>query len=123
MQRKKHTPAKGKTSATAKVFRHIWSVFIISVLHFAACRLLVMATMTYDLANAGGGPDLPLYTRLLVGTTRVLYFPVISLSLYSRQLFPGNWIMIPIFINSLLWGVVIYLGYLLWKKIIVGEKS
>lgn len=106
----------------AKVFRPILSICIITVIHFAACRLLVAATMTYDLANAGGGPDLPLFTRLLVGTTRVLYFPVISLSFYSRQLFPGNWILIPIFINSLLWGITIYLGYLLWKKISVGKK-
>jgi hypothetical protein len=108
--------------ALKKGFRHIWAVMVISVVHFAACRLLVLATMSYDLANTGGGPDLPLFVRLLVGTTRVLYFPVISLSLYSRHLFPGNWILIPMAVNSLLWGLAIYLIYLIWKKMIAGKR-
>ena len=41
--------------------------------------------------------------------------------LYSRQWFPGNWIYVPILINSFLWAAGIYLLFLLVKKI--GKKA
>ena len=41
---------------------------------------------------------------MLALATRVLYFPVLTLALYPRHWFPGDWIAIPIAVNSLLWG-------------------
>jgi hypothetical protein len=46
-----------------------------------------------------------------------LHFPIISLSWYSRQWFPGDWIRIPILINSLLWAGGIYFLVRVGKKI------
>lgn len=97
-------------------------IFTIAAAHFVLCRLVVFLTMYFNLSNTGEGQTLTLLTRLLVGLTRTLYFPIISLSLYSRRLFPGNWIFVPIFVNSLLWGVCIYLGYILWKKNIARKS-
>ena len=92
-------------------------ILTITVIHFVLCRLVVLTTMAVNMQDLDAGQTVPLLTRILVHTTRILYFPIISMSLYSRQLFPGNWILVPIFINSLVWGVTIYLGYGFWKKI------
>lgn len=102
--------------------RNLGIIFVIAVVHFVLCRLVVFVTIYFNLANTGEGQTLPLLTRLLVSITRILYFPIVSLSLYTRQLFPGNWIFVPIFINSLLWGTAIYLVYRIWKKYTVRKS-
>jgi hypothetical protein len=69
--------------------------------------------------NSGNGFEyqaLPALFRIIVGITRLLYFPIITLGLYSRQWFPGNWIYIPVFINSLLWGAGLYLFIFFYRK-------
>jgi hypothetical protein len=106
-----------------KVLRSAAIILGIAAVHFLVCRLLVTMTMYFNLATAGSDSELPLLTQLVVGITRVLYFPVISLSLYSRQMFPGNWIFVPIFINSLIWGVCGYLVYLAMIKTIFRKNS
>ena len=98
-------------------------IIAISAVHFVLCRLVVLATMQFNLAGADGGQSLPLFTSLLINITRILYFPIITMSLYSRQMFPGNWIFVPIIVNSLLWGITIYLGYLLWKILFARKNS
>jgi hypothetical protein len=56
--------------------------------------------------------------QTLVAATRILHFPIISLSWYSRQWFPGDWIRIPMLINSFLWAGGIYFLVIFWRKIL-----
>ena len=106
-----------------KVLRSTAIILGIAAVHFLVCRLLVAMTMYFNLASSGSGSELSLLTQLVVGITRVLYFPVISLSLYSRHMFPGNWIFVPMLINSLVWGVCGYLVYLAMIKTIFRKNS
>ena len=94
----------------------------IALVHFALSVLVVSGAMALT-----GGPFMQLQSppafRILVVATRILYFPVISLSLYSRQWFPGNWIYLPIAVNSLLWAAVIGCLMLVYQKVSAGRKK
>jgi len=94
----------------------------VALAHFALSTLVVPSAMSLATEPfVQTGP--PLVFRILVVTTRILYFPVISLSLYSRQWFPGNWIYVPIGVNSMLWAVVICCLVLLHQKIFKGGNT
>jgi hypothetical protein len=80
----------------------------IAAAHFVAAKIIVTLTMQMGMFAADGSRAAGVIGHLLVWITRVLYFPVISLSLYSRQWFPGNWISVPMIANSLLWGMALY---------------
>ena len=94
------------------------AIFIlIALIHFALSALIVPATLA-----VGGTPNFEqsepsLTFKALVLATRVLHFPIISKSLYSRNWFPGGWIYIPIIINSLLWATGILSLHWVYKKI------
>ena len=49
------------------------------------------------------------FYHVLAFFARILYFPLISLGLYSRQYFPGNLIYLVIVSNSILWALGIFL--------------
>lgn len=76
----------------------------IALVHWAATRA-VGALILHQTANHVFEPQLPLVTRLLVAAAKVLYFPVVSLSLFPRAWFPGGWIALPILVNSLVWAL------------------
>lgn len=57
-----------------------------------------------------------LASKLLVSATKTLSFPIISLSLYPRQWYPGKLIYIPFMLNSLIWATVVYSLVVLIKK-------
>jgi hypothetical protein len=40
--------------------------------------------------------------------TKLLHFPLVTLALYPREWFPGNWVYLPMAANSLIWGFGIY---------------
>jgi hypothetical protein len=90
---------------------------LIALIHFALSVVIIPVTMSVAGAlNATQSmPTLGLQT--LVAATRILHFPIISLSWYSRQWFPGDWIRIPILINSFLWAFGIYFLVIVCKKI------
>jgi hypothetical protein len=88
--------------------RSISVIFGIGAVHFVVAKIIVAMTMHMGMFAAGGSQATGWIGHLLVWFTRVLYFPIISLSLYSRQWFPGNWILIPMITNSLLWGIALY---------------
>jgi len=95
---------------------------IVALVHFAMSALIVPGAMSLATEPfMQTGP--PLVFRILVVTTRILYFPIISLSLYSRQWFPGNWIYVPIGVNSMLWAGVVCGLVLLCQKILKGGKT
>jgi hypothetical protein len=88
--------------------RALLSVLAIGAVHFIAARAWVAAAAALGMPTAADDHMPTFLTHVFVGVTKVLYFPVISLSLYSRQWFPGPWIVLPMAVNSLLWGLAIY---------------
>ena len=91
---------------------------IITLIHFGLSVLIIPITMSVAgaLNAAQSMPTIGMQT--LVAATRILHFPIISLSWYSRQWFPGDWIRIPILINSLLWAGGICFLVFVFKKIL-----
>jgi hypothetical protein len=92
---------------------------IIILLGVAQFVLTVGIVLVARVLNAGYGFEYQLpsvFFRVIVGITQLLYFPIISLGLYSRHWFPGNWIYIPIFINSLLWGTALFFAFVFYRK-------
>ncbi len=92
------------------------TVFILAAAaHFALTR--VVSALTLNLVGGGAlhtaGNTLPLALGLL---SKGLYFPLISLALYPRGLFPGDWILVPIAANSLVWGLAAWGAWRLLPK-------
>ncbi len=89
---------------------------LIALGHFGT-SILIVAT---SLSIASGPNSVPAETslvfRILVAATRVIHFPIISLSWYSRQWFPGNWIYVPMLVNSFIWAIGIYVVFMLGQK-------
>ena len=94
----------------------------IALIHFGLSVLIIPMTMSVAgaLNAAQSTPTSAMQT--LVAATRVLHFPIISLSWYSRQWFPGGWIRVPILINSLLWAGGVYFGVIVYQKILGRSK-
>ncbi|MGD8958356.1 MAG: hypothetical protein PVI27_00810 [Desulfobacteraceae bacterium] len=88
----------------------------IALVHWAATRA-VGALILHQTANHVFEPQLPLVTRLLVAAAKVLYFPVVSLSLFPRAWFPGGWIALPILINSLVWALGLWVVARLLRRL------
>ena len=99
------------------MFRRIFWAILIAGTHFALGRLVIPLATNQLLAITDSNQTVTLVVQLLIWATRILYFPIISLSLYSREWFPGDLIYIPIIINSLLWGILVYSVLTVIKKI------
>jgi hypothetical protein len=98
----------------ADAVKKIAAVAAISVLHLAICMgLTAFGAGGFGISENGLNPA---FNWVIVWITRILYFPVLTLSLYSRHWFPGNWIYIPICVNSLLWGIFLFASYCLLKR-------
>jgi hypothetical protein len=91
-------------------------IIVIAAAHFAIAKMIVALTMQMGMFAVDGGRAAGVIGHFLVWVTRGLYFPVISLSLYSRQWFPGNWVYVPMVANSLLWGIALYGIYFLIRR-------
>jgi hypothetical protein len=92
------TPAKFGTLA--------W--VLIAVVHFGLSNLILPLTVMVAKESAGapGGPGTAI--MFLVRATKLLHFPLVTLALYSREWFPGNWVYLPMAANSLIWAAGIY---------------
>ena len=88
---------------------------LIGIIHFGLSAAIVPGALAIITAGDSGIQTPSLLFRILAVATEVLYFPIISLALYSRHWFPGNWIYIPIGINSLLWAIAIYVCLALFR--------
>ena len=88
--------------SSAKLGKLAW--LLIAVIHFGVSNLILPLTM----ALAQQGADTPegpgLAVTLLVRATKLLHFPLITLALYPREWFPGDWVYLPMAANSLVWG-------------------
>lgn len=87
----------------------------IALAHWAATRA-VGALVLHQTASHVFDPQPPAVTRLLVAVAKILYFPVLSLSLFPRAWFPGGWIAVPILINSLVWALVLWGFFRLFRR-------
>jgi hypothetical protein len=91
-------------------------IILIALCHFGLCVLIVPMTMSVYSTMTSQQPHLSPVIRLLVQLTGILHFPIISLSLYPRMWFPGNWIYFPIAMNSLIVAVGIYFLVIMGRK-------
>ena len=98
-------------------------IVLIAAIHFGVSVMIIPMTMSVATAGSTEQLESPLAVRTLVAVTRILHFPIISLSWYSRQWFPGDLIYITISINSFLWAAVIYFFVLAGKKMKAKNKN
>ena len=105
------------------LIKKIVVIGLIALFHFGSSVLIVATSMSV-LTAVNSVPAEPTFgVRILVVATRILYFPIVSLSWYPRSWFPGNWIYVPIFVNSFIWAVGIYVLYLLGEKIRANRRN
>ena len=90
---------------------------LIATMHFGVSILIVAASMTFATAMNPVPAEPTIGLRILVEATRVVYFPIISLSLFSRQWFPGSWIYVPMLLNSFIWGCGIFFLFMLGRNV------
>jgi hypothetical protein len=77
---------------------------VIAVLHFGLSNLILPLTTALVNRSSGAGDGPGLAITLLVRATRLLHFPLVTLALYPREWFPGDWIYLPMAVNSLIWA-------------------
>jgi hypothetical protein len=85
-------------------------ILSITVVHLVFTKVISVIALSVVSANAFESQP-SFIARSLMAMSKVLYFPVFTFAWYPRQFFPGNFVIIPLFINSLLWAVVIYVLY------------
>jgi hypothetical protein len=90
----------------------------IAVVHLVFTKVISIVALSVVTAHVHES-QLPFIGRSLMVMSKVLYFPVFTFAWYPRQFFPGNFVIIPLFINSLLWALVIYVLFVLVKRIFV----
>jgi hypothetical protein len=105
------------------VIKKIVVIGLIALIHFGLSVLIVAISMSLLTAVDSVPAEPTVGVRILVAATRMLYFPIVSLSWYPRPWFPGNWIYVPIIVNSFIWAVGIYALYLLGKKISANKRN
>jgi hypothetical protein len=96
--------------------RKLFVILAITAVHAVFTKVISIIALSVVTANAYES-QLPLVGRSLMKLSRVLYFPVFTYAWYPRQFFPGNLVAFPLFINSLLWALVLYLLFVLIKSL------
>lgn len=96
--------------------KKLLTVVALAAMHLAISKFIVAAAMQLDIFSGEAGWATVALGKSLIVVTRILYFPIITLSLYSRHWFPGDWIYVPICFNSLLWGSFFAIVFWLWRK-------
>jgi hypothetical protein len=91
------------------------TILVIAVVHCTVTKIISTITLSVVTANVHN-PQMTVMGRLFMWMSKVLYFPVITMAFYPRQFFPGNLVIVPLFINSLLWALMIYVVAVLIKK-------
>ena len=92
-------------------------IILIALIHFALSVSIIAVTLSIGSTLTPGQAQPSLGFKSLVLATKVLHFPIISQALFSRHWFPGGWIYIPTFVNSLIWAAGIYALLYLHKKL------
>ena len=97
--------------------RKLFAILAIAAVHAAFTKIISIISLSVFAANVHES-QLPFSGRLLMILSKVLYFPVFTFAWYPRQFFPGNLVVFPLFINSLLWALVFYLLFVLIKSLL-----
>jgi hypothetical protein len=100
--------------------KKILLILVIAVTHAVFTKFVSLITLSVVTANANE-IQMSFIGRWMMMLSKVLYFPVITMAWYPRRFFPGNFIVIPLFINSLLWALMIYALLILIKRIFVAR--
>lgn len=102
--------------------KRILTILAIAATHFVFTKMI--STLALSVFAAGVHETrMPLIGRALMVVSKVLYFPVFTFAWYPRQFFPGNFVNIPLFINSVLWASVIYILFVVIKRVCVKRKA
>ena len=72
-----------------------------------------LATIAAEVASVEPG----LAVTLLVRATKLLHFPLVTLALYPREWFPGNWVYVPMAANSAIWACAVYYLIGLYRRL------
>ena len=94
----------------------------IAVGHSVVTKLVTMITFSVFSASIDE-VRMSSMGHLLMLISRVLYFPVMTMAWYPRRFFPGDFIAIPMFINSLIWALLIYVLFVSAKRWFPGMKQ
>lgn len=104
----------------------VLKILLISLIHFA----LVSAVTWMGLWMIEGGSletgVKSFLSPVFVWGSRILYFPVVTLSLFPRNLFPGGMVYVPIVLNSLIWGICVYIFFYftgIWRQPVSRVKA
>ncbi|MBW2603395.1 MAG: hypothetical protein JRE28_03620 [Deltaproteobacteria bacterium] len=100
--------------------KKIFIILVIVAVHSVFTKFVSMVTLSVVTANVNE-TQMSFIGRLMMVLSKVLYFPVITLAWYPRQFFPGNFIAIPLFVNSLMWAFVIYTLFMSVKRILAAR--
>jgi len=96
-------------------------ILAIAVVHLVLTKVVSIMALSVVTAHVYEN-QLPFIGRTLMVMSKLLYFPIFTFAWYPRQFFPGNFIIIPLVINSLLWALFIYVLIVLVKRISVPPK-
>ena len=100
--------------SSAKLGRLTW--IVIAVIHFCLSNLILPLTLALTKQAAATPEGTGMAVALLVQATQLLHFPLVTLALYPREWFPGEWVYVPMAANSLLWATGIYWLVGLFRK-------
>jgi hypothetical protein len=101
--------------------KKLFIILAIAVVHLVFTKVISIIALSVVTSHAHER-QLSLIGRSLMAMSKVLYFPVFTFAWYPRQFFPGNFVIIPLFINSLLWALLIYVIFIFVKRIFVKPE-
>jgi hypothetical protein len=102
--------------------KKLFVILTIAAVHAAFTKIISIIALSVVTANVHESQP-PLIGQSLVILSKVLYFPVFTFAWYPRQFFPGNLVVFPLFINSLLWALVIYMFFVLIKSLLKNASD
>lgn len=104
----------------------ILKILLISLLHFIVVSVIAwLGLWVIEVGSMESGVR-SFLSPIFVWLSRILYFPVVTLSLFPRNLFPGGMVYIPIILNSLIWGICIYTFFYvigIWRQPVSRVKA
>jgi len=102
--------------------RKLFVILAIATVHAVFTKTISIIALYVITANVHKS-QFPFIGRSLMILSKVLYFPVFTFAWYPRQFFPGNLVVFPLFINSLLWALVIYLLFVLINSLLKKKDN
>jgi hypothetical protein len=102
--------------------KKLFVILTITAVHAAFSKIVSVISLSVFTANVHE-IQLPFIGRLVMILSKVLYFPVFTYAWYPRQFFPGNLVLFPLFINSLLWALFLYLLFVLIRSLLKKERQ